>query len=252
MAPVDSVGEHIGALGIFQWPYDSYDACAGSSREMQFANMNKTLLVGGFALDEIDEYTEVFEFRMRETAQDLFSVKDWPIADALAFGAFSAMPTQEMLENLVEILIPIYASSGTGRAKKRTKDFAAFRLELSRSKYGPNYTGPYDLLPEGLAAAKTEASEGSAQAFVHESGVYVSQKRLFKTKSGLVGLGPHLVRSGDLCCVLYGGNIPFLLRPVGSSYKLVGEICIEKVMQGEAMVDFVLGDMYHAQTFSIS
>lgn len=244
-------GRHHSPLGVFQDDCNTFDAHARFPRELQFTNMNKTIQVGGFAFDTIDEYTEVFGFEMRETARGQVSFNRWPITDALAFGAISAMPTQEKLKNVFGALIPFYRLFSKEWAKERMRDFAAFRLQLSRSEYSPAHNESYALLPEGLAAAEKEANEGSAQDFVDTSKDYVLHKRLFTTKSGLVGLGPHLLRSGDICCILYGGHIPFLLRPVGSAYKLVGEIWIEKVMQGEAVVDFVLGDMYEAQTFTI-
>jgi hypothetical protein len=43
---------------------------------------------------------------------------------------------------------------------------------------------------------------------------------------GHIGLGPATARSGDLVCILNGGDVPFLLRAaVGVRYYLMGEVC---------------------------
>lgn len=74
---------------------------------------------------------------------------------------------------------------------------------------------------------------------------------LFETSSGYVGLGPQLLRTGDLACVLYGGKVPFILRPAGKHYSFfggtyqdplggkyysfIGESYIHGYMEGEAI-----------------
>jgi hypothetical protein len=55
------------------------------------------------------------------------------------------------------------------------------------------------------------------------------------TKSGRYGLSPRLLQDGDLCCVLFGAKVPFVIRPTGdeSQCKLVGECYVEGIMRGE-------------------
>jgi hypothetical protein len=87
--------------------------------------------------------------------------------------------------------------------------------------------------------------------FLHIVGYGFLREDCFTTKSGLIGFGPPLLRSGDICCILFGGHVPFILRRSGSDYRLVGEAFIEKVMQGEAVVDLELGGKYHTEAFNI-
>lgn len=60
----------------------------------------------------------------------------------------------------------------------------------------------------------------------------------FKTPDGLVGLCPPFVRSGDLVVVLYGGKVPYIIRPrrragavdekdTSSIYEFVGECYLQ-------------------------
>ncbi|PQE22890.1 heterokaryon incompatibility protein [Rutstroemia sp. NJR-2017a BBW] len=67
----------------------------------------------------------------------------------------------------------------------------------------------------------------------------------FLASNGMVGLCPWAARKGDVIVILYGGNVPFLLRPVSSEveggdnskevkrFELVGECFVSGVMHGE-------------------
>jgi hypothetical protein len=48
-----------------------------------------------------------------------------------------------------------------------------------------------------------------------------------------VGFGPHIVRDDDIVAVLFGSDVPYILRPVGSHYQLVGKAYIHGIMEGE-------------------
>ncbi len=67
----------------------------------------------------------------------------------------------------------------------------------------------------------------------------------------MLGLGPAILRKGDLCCVLFGAQVPFILRSVGENYQLVGETYVHGIMKGEAMVDWMIGEKYDEQTFTL-
>lgn len=61
-------------------------------------------------------------------------------------------------------------------------------------------------------------------------------RRLFLTANASLGLGPHGMRGGDVVCVLSGGEVPFVLRPMAGGYfVLVGECYVGGLMEGEAI-----------------
>ena len=62
-----------------------------------------------------------------------------------------------------------------------------------------------------------------------------SNRRLFSTMGGYMALGPANVQPHDLMCVFVGGDVPFILRPYGDEYKLIGECYVHGVMDGEVM-----------------
>lgn len=66
-----------------------------------------------------------------------------------------------------------------------------------------------------------------------------SNRALFVTAKGYVGLAPWNARKGDVVTILLGGKTPYLLRrqsPDASLFTLVGEAYVHGVMEGEVMV----------------
>jgi hypothetical protein len=62
--------------------------------------------------------------------------------------------------------------------------------------------------------------------------------RIFTTNNvdALIGTGPDGLRVGDIVCVLYGGDVPFILRLDGQGqYALIGECYVGGIMHGEAL-----------------
>ncbi|KAI8677827.1 HET domain-containing protein [Fusarium keratoplasticum] len=48
-------------------------------------------------------------------------------------------------------------------------------------------------------------------------------RKPFLTARGYVGLGPAAMESGDVIVILYGAHVPFVLRPKGQEFQLLGE-----------------------------
>ena len=46
---------------------------------------------------------------------------------------------------------------------------------------------------------------------------------------------PAALEAGDVVCVLFGGKVPFCLRPMGRRYLIVGECYAHGLMKGEAV-----------------
>ena len=61
-------------------------------------------------------------------------------------------------------------------------------------------------------------------------------RRLFITSSDTLGLGPAGMMSGDTVAILFGGNVPYILRPSEDGrWNFVGECYLDGYMEGEAM-----------------
>jgi hypothetical protein len=61
-----------------------------------------------------------------------------------------------------------------------------------------------------------------------------TNRRLIRTQNGYIGLAPQLVHQGDSIALMKGAKTPFILRPSGRSWEIVGECYIYGIMYGEA------------------
>lgn len=58
-------------------------------------------------------------------------------------------------------------------------------------------------------------------------------RQVFRVKRGPLGLGPACMEKGDVIVMLYGGSVPYALRPVGEEWLFLGECWVESIMNGE-------------------
>lgn len=67
--------------------------------------------------------------------------------------------------------------------------------------------------------------------------MYSLNRRLYLTRSGMLGLGPMVARPGDVVVVLFGGKYPFLLRQLAHEWLFLGETYLRNndVMLGQAV-----------------
>ncbi|KAL8917298.1 MAG: hypothetical protein Q9208_008019 [Pyrenodesmia sp. 3 TL-2023] len=86
----------------------------------------------------------------------------------------------------------------------------------------------------------TRAANGSA-----------SNRSFGRTTQGRYVLGPKVMETGDVVCVLFGGKMPFVLRPWDDGrFLLVGECYVHGLMQGEAIELLERGEV-DEETFRI-
>ena len=65
---------------------------------------------------------------------------------------------------------------------------------------------------------------------------WAAKRRFCTTTRGRLGFVPTIAQRGDLICILYGGEVPYLLRPQSSnSYIVLGECYVDGIMHGEAL-----------------
>jgi hypothetical protein len=64
--------------------------------------------------------------------------------------------------------------------------------------------------------------------------ILATEKFLFATDSGYLGLAPQGSKAGDAVWIVQGGKVPFILRPTGKgSFRFVGEAYVHGRMYGE-------------------
>jgi hypothetical protein len=63
----------------------------------------------------------------------------------------------------------------------------------------------------------------------------ISNRRFFRTDYGFVGIGPDNIENGDLVSIVFGADMPLILRPFGTFHELVGAAYVHGIMHGEAV-----------------
>lgn len=93
----------------------------------------------------------------------------------------------------------------------------------------------------------SRAAKGSAAQFIQDMTWVCMPRRAFRTVSGLIGLGPRILKNGDRCCVLLGSALPMILRRRedghSDKYVLLGEANLHGFMNYEAMTLWLLGKL---------
>ena len=92
-----------------------------------------------------------------------------------------------------------------------------------------------NMIAQAFPAASLKGASGDGKQYRRNAEDYCHHRRLFRTSGERFGLGPSAMRPGDLCCVIFGGYVPFIIRCCGSEYLLVGECYIHDIMRGEVL-----------------
>ncbi|KAL9110912.1 MAG: hypothetical protein Q9227_004527 [Pyrenula ochraceoflavens] len=75
-------------------------------------------------------------------------------------------------------------------------------------------------------ASNSEGEKGKTADFFHRQVQSCGHgRRIVVTKRGYYGLTPGIVHEGDLCCIVFGGRTPFILRETEKKdhYKILGQ-----------------------------
>jgi hypothetical protein len=241
------------SFGVDQTGFLGYDAAAGETASWDVIAAQKVLRAQGIIFAVVDEHTRVAEYS-GESGQLTSSAHSWPIHAIMSFNSRSEYSVSDRLSELAQTLASRLQSGYLIQGKRLTKflaDFAAFRLHLIKQSSCQGGRLESGIAPEGLTALQATGENGNVDDFLREVGCISLGRKFFSTRCGMLGLGPRILRGGDLCCVLFGAPVPFILRPHGSQYRLVGEAYIHGAMFGEVIVDWMLSQKYKNQAFEI-
>jgi hypothetical protein len=114
------------------------------------------------------------------------------------------------------------------------------RLMVDFGAYINSYYPSARFVPEPEAHKRIDEGHSTEIAsdierFIEAASNACNGRRLFFTYSGYLGLGPDAMRGGDRLVVLYGGEMPYILRPEGTRFRFVGECYVYDLMKGQAV-----------------
>jgi hypothetical protein len=109
----------------------------------------------------------------------------------------------------------------------------------------------FDDFVAALDTIKANASQQSSSIIVHQIEAVLDDKvfarcawairyactnrSLFVSDGGVLGLGPQAVREGDELCILADSRMPMMLRKAEKYYNVIGPCYAHGIMQGEAV-----------------
>jgi len=86
---------------------------------------------------------------------------------------------------------------------------------------------------------ESDLTAPEAVGIVRTAEMVMGPRRLFVTRGGRIGIGPEIAIAGDVCCIVSGAEVPYVLRSCGPfGYLLVGESYVDGTMNGEAVKSF--------------
>jgi hypothetical protein len=90
-----------------------------------------------------------------------------------------------------------------------------------------------------------ETQKNKARSHFHKMMRKISVRQSFTTVDNKHGMGPALAQKGDLCCIVFGCDVPLILRPASTEghYYLVGPCWILNVMYGELTESWLDGEL---------
>lgn len=95
---------------------------------------------------------------------------------------------------------------------------------------------PYDLRGRLSYDNVYKGMHAELNGFNAACGLWAYNRRFYRTTAGRFGWAPDQARAGDCICVLYGGSVPFVLRPVEHGrFEVVGDAYLHGRMFGEGM-----------------
>lgn len=135
-----------------------------------------------------------------------------------------------------------YYGPANGNSAQHVADAVEFLLPMfscESSGHGSHTSRP--AFAEMLLRSRKREYRGDRTRFARDVSWICTNRKLFYTSGGSVGLGPSNTRIDDVVAVLFGGHTPFLLRPRAGYHQLLGEIYVHGMMDGEAMLGLGAG-----------
>jgi hypothetical protein len=193
------------------------------------------LKVSGLIIGEIDQFTRIMESSDFDAEQD-FGGHLVDLCWNLAGRRPHPYSPTEVLVAFASTLSCHYKIRGNqpldGR-ERVVEQLAGYCMHLNDRFYQANLVPKHG---DGFWNLSTVLEVG--KSFTPSFKSHAVNRRFFNTMDGYWGMGPSAMQTGDLCAVLLGADVPFVLRPTETvgEYQLVGECYIYRFMDGQAVM----------------
>jgi hypothetical protein len=206
-----------------------YNACGGRTSELAF-EYGKYLLVQGIEVDVITNTSLPMnrDERVMSSTKPILPWQDDEVAE-------------EILTSWNQLLFPDNKDRPYVVTGKTVADVIRHIICGDLRVTGPRR----DRLGRG-GSVRVPFREGSEtvsgsrfDSFMFERRVFntCNNRRLIETRRGCLGISSMHAEIGDRVCILFGSSVPFVLRPSGKTWKIIGEAYVHGIMDGEALLD---------------
>lgn len=194
-----------------------YDATAKRTPKFQIMRETGSLIVEGLIVDTVTEVSVVRELHDDESRQ-LAYTRDPDVAEYWADFLFPSADED------------VYVNGDTvSNAANWTLSSGVFFDHQQRGYQGPSWELPFlEYLKTGDVPIQTFTND----FFVN---TLTTNRRLFWTKGGYLGLANPYCEPGDCVCIVFGCNNPLVLRRAGNVWEVIGEAYVHGIMNGEAV-----------------
>ncbi|KAK4508517.1 hypothetical protein PRZ48_002256 [Zasmidium cellare] len=234
---------------ILSEPISPHRAHGTSSAKLEFIGAGQTLRIHGVEIDTIKvhsrplraktfhgkEHTEVAPSPICYIWQQICGKDQFSLCDKDMDTQGSLFTCMQTLSNgCVQIAL---------REKTSYHDIPRLRWLQQQAVYLVNMFGESDIVADDVRQLAAEADQDAPEQWSRSASAASKNRSFAITSRGYYVLGPKSMRRGDVICVLFGGKVPFCLRPIGTRYLLVGECYVHGLMDGEAMTMMDRGEL---------
>lgn len=141
-------------------------------------------------------------------------------------------------EKTIDVYAQVLTTGTTTLVRKVSESRERFLADFS--SYVAHLMETRNESKEYLPKLKKQALSGEWRNFKHRALAQSKNRSMFTSSKGYMGLGPRSLRPKDVIVVLFGGKLPYILRPIEHGrFRFVGEAYVHGIMEGEALKPFL-------------
>jgi hypothetical protein len=244
-------------MGSSRWPY--YCTSLGQSPQWTYSKNDKALNVRGLEVDTIAIVSKALQDTDFLLPEDVSSSQPPPVAphclcelEKLASQTSISSAYSEGCSSLWLSYTLVFGVIGREAAEDNKARHLENYIEYLSQLHQLQVPGASKLLQNLRIGSESIDRSRSPKwrQWMLDASRSCHKRRFFITKRGFFGLGPSTLKEGDVCSVLFGATVPFILRRKETGYDLLGEAYLHGIMRGEAVEMWKRNEL-HEQTFKL-
>jgi hypothetical protein len=248
-------GTNAGPAPAYMFPFDAepteFRACGNTMYVPTFTSNERELVVRGEVIDSISALgpthrdfksmpqqwwaDQPLDIQMGQILRTMDQMCDWmDLAGAESGGQY--FNGESMLDVFWQTMRCGHYPHGYARERQEFMDWlSSLRslMSLSRSLRSQPLLRPAAIMAHNTYLVSTGAS-ASSTSFIARTNIHTGNRAMFRTNRGIVGMTPDGSRIGDSVAIFEGGSVPFVIRPMGENWVVVGACYVHGCMQGQA------------------